>query len=215
MHTRRADVTGCVTKAHPGSIWHDVGRAVMQTGNRAKIRAVYPAMSILPASRLGARGLVAVLTLGACGAGGASAPGAPAEPIATSPEAPVDNEPPILVDPMPGAGGELTIAQPGQLDVHPVPADSIEAAVDGTAVTIKISWTSGVEPCSVLDTIVVERGEMAFAMTIQEGHAAGDNICIEIAKFKFALVDLGELEPGTYTVSDATGGAAPIEVTVS
>jgi hypothetical protein len=67
----------------------------------------------------------------------------------------------------------------------------------------------------VLDTIVVDQGEMAFAITLQEGHAPGDNICIEIAKFKFALVDLGELEPGTYTISDGTGGAAPIQVVVS
>ena len=40
-------------------------------------------------------------------------------------------------------------------------------------------------------------------------------MCIELAEFKRALVDLGELEPGTYTISDATGGAAPISVTVS
>lgn len=94
-------------------------------------------------------------------------------------------------------------------------ADSLEAAVDGRAVTLKISWTSGVEPCSVLDTIVVDRGEMAFAITLHEGHAAGNTICIEIAKFKVALVDLGELEPGTYTISDSTGGAEPIQVVVS
>jgi hypothetical protein len=114
-----------------------------------------------------------------------------------------------------GGAGELTVSQPGQLGVHPVNADSLEAAIDGRQVTLRISWTSGIEPCYVLDSIVVERSENAFAITLREGHAPGDNICIQIAKFKFALVDLGELDPGTYTISDATGGAAPIQVVVS
>lgn len=112
-------------------------------------------------------------------------------------------------------GGDLTIPQPGQLDVHPIAADSLEAEVNGRAVTVRITFISGVEPCSVLDTIVVDRGQMAFAITLLEGHAPGNNICIEIAKVKHALVDLGELEPGTYTISDASGGAAPIQVVVS
>ena len=103
---------------------------------------------------------------------------------------------PILVDPMPGGNGELTVPRPGQLDVHPVPAETLEAAVDGRNVTIRISWTSGVEPCYVLDTIVVDTGGPGFAITLLEGHAPGDNVCIEIAKSKTALVDLGELDPG-------------------
>jgi hypothetical protein len=32
---------------------------------------------------------------------------------------------------------------------------------------------------------------------------------------KRTVVDLGDLAPGTYAISDATGGAAPITVTVS
>lgn len=31
---------------------------------------------------------------------------------------------------------------------------------------------------------------------------------------KRALVDLGELEPGTYTITDGMSGAAPIQVVV-
>jgi hypothetical protein len=88
----------------------------------------------------------------------------------------------------------------------------LEAQVDGRSVTIRITWTSGVEPCYVLDTIVVNRGEHAFAITLREGRGPGDVACIEIAKTKHAFVDLGDLEPGTYTISDAMGGAAPIEV---
>ena len=44
---------------------------------------------------------------------------------------------------------------------------------------------------------------------------AGARHAIFDAKFKIALVDLGELTPGTYTVSDSTGGAEPIQVVVS
>lgn len=161
---------------------------------------------------------IAILVLAACSAAGATSP-AGASPSTPGTETPIGTDAPPAGDPglggNPGAGGELTIPQPGQLDVHPVPAESLEAATDGRRVTIRISWTSGIEPCYVLDSILVDQGDMAFALTIREGHAPGDNICIEIAKSKFALVDLGELAPGTYTISDAMVGAAPIEVIVS
>ena len=153
---------------------------------------------------------------GSPGAPGTGSPGAP-EPSVVAPRDQDQvgwDENPILVDPMPAGNGELTVPQPGQLDVHPVTTESLEAAVDGRTVTIKVSWTSGIEPCYVLDSILIDEGEKAFAITVNEGHAPGDNVCIDIAKFKFALVDLGELEPGTYTISDATGGAAPIGVVV-
>jgi hypothetical protein len=161
---------------------------------------------------------IAIVVLAACSAAGTTSP-AGTSPTTTGSETPITSDAPPVGDPgvgeNPGAGGELTIPRPGQLDVHPVPAESLEAAVDGRKVTVRIGWTSGVEPCNVLDSIVVEPAGMAFALTIHEGHAPGDNICIEIAKFKFALVDLGELAPGTYTISDAMGGAAPIEVVIS
>jgi hypothetical protein len=98
--------------------------------------------------------------------------------------------------------------------VRDIPADVLEAAVDGRAVTLRITFTSGVEPCYVLDTILVEPGDRAFAITLREGHGPGDVVCIEIAVQKQAIVELGELEPGTYTITDKTGGAAPIEVVV-
>jgi hypothetical protein len=166
--------------------------------------------------------VTAALILVACTAAGGSPsdpgngdPGSPG-PSAVAPQDqdPAGSHDPILVDPVPGGSGELTIPQPGQLDARPVPAESLEAGVDGQRVTIKISWTSGIEPCYVLDSIRVDEGDMAFAIMVIEGHAPGDNVCIEIAKFTFALIGLGELAPGAYTISDAAGGAAPIEVVV-
>ena len=54
-----------------------------------------------------------------------------------------------------------------------------------------------------------------FDITLREGHGPGDVVCIEIAESKRAIVELGELAPGTYTISDTTGGAAPITITVA
>jgi hypothetical protein len=156
--------------------------------------------------------LIVGLLVAACG-GGASSPSV--DPLG-DPNTPASQEP--IGDPPPPGGpvtGELTIPQPGQLDVHPVAAEHLEAQVIGRAVTVRVTWTSGVEPCYVLDSIAVERAGTTFIVTVLEGHGPGDNVCIEIAKTKQALVDLGELEPGTYTINDGTNTAASIEVTVS
>jgi len=81
-------------------------------------------------------------------------------------------------------------------------------------VLLTVTFTSGVEPCAVLDSIVVQRGEGSFALTLRQGRGPGDNVCIMIAVVKRTVVDLGELEPGTYAVTDATGGAPAITVMV-
>lgn len=155
---------------------------------------------------------VAILTLAAalvvaCG-------GAAATPGPTGPDASVAPPSPGGDGGVPG-GPKLVVPRPGQLDVHPVEAELIEARVDGRRVILTLTWTSGVEPCTILDTIVVDRQPGAFAVTLREGSGPGEPVCIAIAETHRAEVDLGELEPGTYTVTDATGGAAPIEVVVS
>ena len=151
--------------------------------------------------------LVAVFAITACGAAGAT------QPIATDPGAPIATEEVPVGDPPP-AGGELTLPRPGQLDPRDIPAELLEAAVEGRVVTLRITYTSGVEPCYVLDSVVVTPGDHTFAITLREGHGPGDVACIEIAQQKHTIVEVGELEPGTYTITDATGGAAPIEVVV-
>ena len=118
-------------------------------------------------------------------------------------------------DPGPIAGGDFVVPKPGQLDVHPIAADSLFAQVDRRHVIVIINYTSGVEPCSVLDTIVVERGEGTFAVTLRQGHGPGNQVCIMIARIMKTQVDLGELDPGTYTISDGMRGADPIQVTVN
>jgi hypothetical protein len=172
--------------------------------------------------------LLVALVLVACGGGAATAPandppatGSPATSAPPTGAEPLDpgtpsgtNVAPAVELPPPGSG-ELVVPKPGQLDVHAIPADLLEAEVDGRSVTLRITFTSGVEPCYVLDSIVVTRGEHAFAVTLRQGHAPGDLICIDLAVTRYALVDLGDLEPGTYAITDAVGGATPVEVIVS
>jgi hypothetical protein len=141
----------------------------------------------------------------------------------SQPPAAIDPDTPIGTDAPPGGGdpgvvpgaGRIVVPRPGQFDVRPIPAQTLATQVDGRRVVIAIDYTSGVEPCYVLDSILVQPRQGSFAITLREGHGPGDVMCTEQAEFKRALVDLGELAPGSYTISDATGGAAPISVTVS
>ena len=126
-----------------------------------------------------------------------------------------------IVDP--GPNGNLpvnpdpTMVTPtaGLTGIHDVPAVNLDAAVNGRDVAARVEWWSGVEPCTALAGITVVRDGSTFLLTIREGSAAApDQMCIEIAVYKGAVVDLGDLEPGTYTIT-AFGDAAPVEVTVA
>ena len=136
-----------------------------------------------------------------------------------TPPASDDPDGSVATDVPPASGGAgkppLTIPKPGQSDLHPVAIDALSAVVDGRRVVITATWTSGVEPCYVLDHTVVERDGQTLIVTVIEGHGPGDTICIEIAEIKQTQIDIGELAPGTYTITDSAGRAVPIEVTVS
>ena len=166
--------------------------------------------------RLGVGLLSLSLLLAACSA--AAAPSASAPPADPSPETPVTAPPgdpssPGPVDPG-GGEGKLVVPKPGQLDVHDVPADELSARVDGTTIIVTASWTSGVEPCNVLDEVRVTPGEAAYAITLREGHGPEDVACIAIAEMHRTEFAIQDVKPGTYRISDTTGGAAPVEVTV-
>lgn len=159
--------------------------------------------------RIGRRFGVALLTLTlglvlvACG----SAAG-PDTPV-TAP--PVD--PSVIGSPDPG--GDFVIPKPGQLDVRDIAADRLEATADGSTVTVTVTWTSGVEPCSVLDSIVVDRGEGLFTVTLREGRGPEEVACIAIAQQFRTRFEIPDVAPGTYTVRDGAGNAPDIEVVVS
>lgn len=167
--------------------------------------------------RLGAGILFVSLLLAACSA--AAAPTASTPPVEISPDTPVTAPPsdgsgggtdPGVI----GGGSKLVVPKPGQLDVRDVPADELQARVDGSTITVTASWTSGVEPCNVLDSIVVTEGAGSYAITLREGHGPEEVACIAIAELHRTEFEIPNVKPGTYQITDATGGAAAIEVTV-
>jgi hypothetical protein len=171
-------------------------------------------------------GVVAALLLSACAA--AAAPSArPSDAVAPTPGASQgggggsdgdagSSVPPVDPGPADPAPGEptLVVARPGQLDPHPVAVSLLEASVDGRRVLVKASWSSGVEPCYVLDSVKLDQGGNEFVLTVVEGTGDPNAMCIEIAMYKATIVDLGELEPGEYTIRASEGEAPPITVTV-
>lgn len=172
-----------------------------------------------PLSRPLAIGLLSLsMLLAACSA--AAAPSASAPPADPSPAAPVTAPPSDpgggSTDPgdLGGGAGKLVVPKPGQLNVRDVPADSFVARVDGTSIIVTASWTSGVEPCFVLDHVFVQPGEGSFAISLREGNGPEDVMCIAIAELHKTEITIPNVAPGTYEISDAAGGAAPIEVTV-
>jgi hypothetical protein len=187
--------------------------------------------------RILALSALAVLAVGACSAAAAPSPvltpspepsaSAPADGAGTAPGNPgetPDPNAPVGTEVPPGSGdpgafdpssGRIVTPKPGQLDVHPVRAMTLKASVSGRHVVVTIAYTSGVEPCNTLDSIVVVTAAHSFELTLREGHGPEKVACIEIAEFRRAIVDLGELAPGTYRIADGTGGADPISVTVA
>ncbi len=145
---------------------------------------------------------------GASGGGSSGSGGDPGlgtdRPVTTGPGGPAPVGPPQAT---------IVTPKPGRLDVHPVGASTIEASVAARRVVVRLTWWSGVAPCSVLDSIDVARTGSAIVLTIREGADQRGVACIELAMLKGALVDLGELDPGTYTVS-AGGEAPPVQVVV-
>jgi hypothetical protein len=170
------------------------------------------------------------LLVAACAAAGA-APTPSAVPSATAPApdsaAPPTDGPdePVGTDvgggdagvPGPGDGEpRVVFPRPGTVNPRLVGIAELEAEVDGRQVIVKASWWSGVEPCNVLDSVGVERDATTFTIGLREGTGDLNAVCIEIAELKATLVDLGELEPGTYTIQAAgEGEAEPITVTVT
>jgi hypothetical protein len=92
----------------------------------------------------------------------------------------------------------------------------VRAAVadDGKAFA-DLRWYSGVEPCNALDSVKLVKDDAAktIQLTVVEGSAQGDQMCIEIAELHAVAVDLGVLASGTWTIS-ADGDAPAIKLDV-
>jgi len=162
------------------------------------------------------------LTFAACSSGAAAT--APPSPTATPPAserpAPSDPDTPVVGPSDPGLGGgdggpRVIVPKPGTINPHPVSVEKLEPAIDGRHVTVKATWTSGVEPCYVLDSVIVNQDGNAIAITVVEGAGEQGAICIEIAETKATIVDLGELEPGDYTIEATDSAIPPVTITVT
>lgn len=103
----------------------------------------------------------------------------PAPDPAASPPTPVQNPSPSPVTPK----GDT-------LDPRKVAWDEAEPIGDGR--TIRVVWTSGVEPCHTLDRVDVSETGKKVTITLYEGHsrAAADAVCIQIAITKVTEVKL-------------------------
>jgi hypothetical protein len=140
----------------------------------------------------------------------AGSPGDPNSPVRIDPDAPVhdcnvapldrnaDPDSPVDYamcpdDQDPAMWGDPSTAQPveptpGMADVRPRPFDRAMLNDDGT---VTILFTSGVEPCAVLDHVDVDEGDQV-TITLYEGHDpdAGHVACIEIAVLKSVTITL-------------------------
>ena len=183
-----------------------------------------PAMNAHPTHRrLGLVVLFLGLLVVACSSGAApsAAPSAaptsgPADPSGAPPDGTVSSPPDVgSSDPGPGpGGGKLVVPRPGQLDVHPIAADGLAARVDGHTIIVTATWTSGVEPCTILDSIVVDKGLGTMSITLREGHGPEEIACIAIAEQHRTEFEIPDVPSGTWTIQDTGGLAAPVEVTV-
>lgn len=149
-----------------------------------------------------------LLVAAACAAPGGTAP------VTAPPNAPV-TAPPVIDFPLPGDGGPVNVVpKPGQRDVHPVSVEMLEVRVNGDRVAARLTWTSGVEPCYALDSVLVARDGNTITLTVREGSGPVDAVCIEIAQQKSTIVDLGAFPSGTYTIGVSEGTAEPVDVTI-
>jgi hypothetical protein len=140
--------------------------------------------------------------------GGGSDPGNPGGGI-VFPLPPIPGDDPLL--------GDATIVVPkaGTLNPRPINVQLVRATVRDGNVIVEARWYSGVEDCYPTDSVQVDIDEDAktIRVTVLEGSAGGDVLCIEIAVLKATAVDLGALAAGTWTIS-AEGDAKPIKLEV-
>jgi hypothetical protein len=146
------------------------------------------------------------------GGGGSSGSvgGAPADP-----NAPIGSGGNVNDGTVPPGQAALVVPKAGRLQAHDVGVSLIEPRVDGHRVVVRLSWWSGVAPCTVLDSVRVDRDGTTITLTPREGADRMDVACIEIAHYKATLVDLGQLAPGEYTLKAGSGDAKPVTITIN
>jgi len=187
--------------------------------NRRRSPAVSGAMdAIARPVRLATALLTLLVVLTACSVGpAASAPSvapptsAPPDTAVTAPPSEPSGDPSIE----PPVGAKPIIPKPGQaINVHPVSAETLSARVDGSTIIVKPTWWSGVEPCTILDSIVVDKGDGTYTVTLREGNSPQEIACIAIAEQHVTEFEIPNVAAGTWKIVDSGDVAQPVEVTV-
>ena len=113
-----------------------------------------------------------------------------------------DDEPPVIHP-------QVVEPTPGMADVHARLFDTATVRDDGR--TVNVDFTSGVEPCAVLDHVDVSYGADAVTITLFEGHdpSAGEVACIAIGVFKRTIVTLDQPLDGRAIIDGAIGADQP------
>lgn len=142
------------------------------------------------------------------GGGGASGGGGSSPPCGTPVVSGTGPDGTVAYTPCPGGKPpvprpQVVVPTPGMADVHARPFDDAKVADDD--VTVNVDFTSGVEPCSVLDHVDVSSGANAVTITLYEGYdpSAGQVACIDIAVFKRVVVTLDQPLDGRKIVDGA------------
>lgn len=162
--------------------------------------------------------LTLTVALAACAVGPATSIAPSVAPTASAPPDTSVTAPPSdpSVDPSePPLGAKPVLPKPGQaINVHPIAADSLAARVDGSTIVVKATWWSGVEPCTIFDSIVVDQGEGTYTITLREGNSPQEIACIAIAEQHVTEFEIPNVAAGTWKILDSGGVATPVEVTV-
>ena len=190
----------------------------MPERNRQPPCAVSRAMDVLPRTTRLASGLLTLaVTLAACSVGPAAStapsvvPSPPPDTPVTAPPSDASSDPSLE----PPIGAKPVVPKPGQaVNVHPVTAESLAARVDGSTIFVKATWWSGVEPCTILDSIVVDPGDGTYTITLREGNSPQEIACIAIAEQHVTEFEIPDVPAGTWKIVDSGGTATPVEVTV-
>jgi ABC-type transport system substrate-binding protein len=177
-------------------------------------------MDALPrTARIGAVLLTLAILVAACAAGSGAPPAAPSAappdtPVTAPPSGPTD---PSVADPSiaPPIGAKPILPKPGQaINIHPVPVESLMARVDGSTIHVTAVWTSGVEPCTILDSIVVDTGDGTYTVTLREGSSPQEIACVALAEQHVTEFEIPDVAAGTWRIVDSGGVATPVEVIV-
>jgi hypothetical protein len=185
---------------------------------------------------LGAVGwlLASALLIAGCSAGAQASTGASGSPSPTaSPPPPAGsgggltaggsgdgsvsspNDPGGALPPDADSNAELVQPVPGRLDPHDTGITKLAAHVEGHHVWIRATFWGGVKPCFALDSTTATRSGSTITVGLRSGADANDVMCIDIAKLYATVIDLGDVDPGRYTVKSATGDAPPISIVVT